>query len=97
MQAGWWITGEPVGVHRRWYRPRDGGGPEFVGVMAGDRLGLIRVEYAQDGKVAGSYHTVDGNSVEDRPPVDRWATWTDRPAWSGKPAAGRPADLPAPN
>jgi hypothetical protein len=94
IQAGWWIEGEPVGVHRRWYRPRDGGGLELVGVIAGDMRSLIRVEYGQDGKVTASSRMVDGRSVDDTPPVDHWPTWPEHPAWSDKPAASRPADLP---
>lgn len=94
MQAGWWHKGDPVGVHRRWHRPQAGGGLEFVGVMAGAAPSPIRVEYAADGKVTASSRAVDGRLVDDKPPLDHWASWPDRPAWSLQPAPNRPPDLP---
>lgn len=94
MQAGWWHHGDPVGLHRRWYRPHAGGGREFVGVMAGPLGGPLRVEYAEDGSVTASSHSDGGKQVPDSPPVDRWATWPDRPAWADAPVPRRPDDLP---
>jgi len=94
MQAGWWHHGDPVGLHRRWYRPHDGGAREFVGVMAGPLGGPLRVEYAKDGTVTASSHDGGGKQIHDSPPVDRWATWADRPTWADAPAPRRPDDLP---
>jgi hypothetical protein len=99
MQAGWWHHGDPVGLHRRWYRPHDGGAREFVGVLAGPLGGPFRVEYAKDGTVTSSSHDDGGKQVPDSPPVDHWATYPDRPAWADTPPPRRPDDLPivAPN
>lgn len=99
MQAGWWHHGDPVGLHRRWYRPHDGGAREFVGVLAGPLGGPFRVEYAKDGTVSSSSHQGGDKQVPDSPPIDHWATYPDRPAWADTPPPHRPDDLPivAPN